>query len=261
MLFQELHIIQDNFEKQSRQHILGYSRSVDTIKNRMDLFANLNNELIEIEKSHVFESIADEIRYYKYEKPKFQKYGIFYNKLLKIELHVPMGSQKIKTDYYEDAYKQINMTFIENQDYIVYYRMRSTDRDENLFVRNSPNNHIFALIEATSMMEEFLYSIDDERTIDEKINDYPRFTWTGKLTNLVILVKGLVLSKSINNGSVSTKELVEYFQVMFNVDLKDHYRKYQDVKNSQDPTKFLDYLIELIKDDINDSDEKFNQKK
>ena len=48
---------------------------------------------------------------------------------------------------------------------------------------------------------------------------------------------------------------------MFNVDLKDHYRKYQDVKNSQDPTKFLDYMIELIKDDINDHDEKVNQRK
>ncbi|MBK8625445.1 MAG: RteC domain-containing protein [Saprospiraceae bacterium] len=66
----------------------------------------------------------------------------------------------------------------------------------------------------------------------------------------------MVLTNSINNGNITTKELVEYIQVMFNVDLKDHYRKYQDVKNSQDPTKFLDYMIELIKDDINDHDEK-----
>ena len=85
--------------------------------------------------------------------------------------------------------------------------------------------------------------------------------WTGKLTNLVLLVKGMVLTNSINNGNITTKELVEYIQVMFNVDLKDHYRKYQDVKNSQDPTKFLDYMIELIKDDINDHDEKVNQRK
>ena len=254
-------MILDNFEKQSRQHIMGYSKSVETINFRINLFAKLNTELMEIEKGHVFESTEDEVRYYKYEKPKFQRYGIFYNKLWKLELHVPMGSQKMKADYYEDAFRHVNMTFIENQEYVAYYRMKGTDQDENLFLRNSPNNHIFALIEATSMMEEFLYSIDDDRTIDEKINDYPRFTWTGKLTNLVILVKGLVLSKSINNGSITTKELVEYFQVMFNVDLKDHYRKYQDVKNSQDPTKFLDYMIELIKDDINDHDEKVNQRK
>ena len=234
---------------------------MDIINYRMNLFASLNNELIDIEKSYEFESTADEIRYYKYEKPKFQRYGMFYNKLVKLESNVPMGSQKMKADYYEDACNHVYATFIEHQAYIVYYRMKDTDQDERLFVRNSPNNHIFALIEATSMMEEFLYSIDDDRTIDEKINDYPKIIWTGKLTNLVLLVKGMVLTNSINNGNITTKELVEYVQVMFNVDLKDHYRKYQDVKNSQDPTKFLDYMIELIKDDINDHDEKVNQRK
>ncbi|MBK8346983.1 MAG: RteC domain-containing protein [Saprospiraceae bacterium] len=78
---------------------------------------------------------------------------------------------------------------------------------------------------------------------------------------MVLMIKALVLSKSINNGNVTIVELVNYFQVMFNVDLKDHYRKYNEVKNSKEPTKFLDYLIELIEKDIDEGEEKLIKKR
>ena len=72
----------------------------------------------------------------------------------------------------------------------------------------------------------------------------------------------MVLSGSINNGQASIKDVVTYVQVMFNVDLKDYHRKYTDIKASQNPTKFLDYLIDIIVDDIDQQDEKAsNQKK
>lgn len=228
----------------------------------MNQFVSFNATLSDIESSYEFTSIDEEIRYFKVEKPCFQKYGIFYNTLLKLELNVPMGSLKLKAQYYENAFDQVNKTFIDNQDFIVYYRMKSTDRDENIFTKDSPNNHIFALIEATSMMEEFLHHINDPRSIDEKINDYPKLTWTGKLSELVVLVKALVISGRINNGQASIKDVINYVQIMFNVDLKDYHRKYLDVKSSQNPTKFLDYLSEVVSDDIDQADEKpVNQKK
>lgn len=262
MLFQKLHTIHDDFERHSKQHVLGYAKSIETILFRINLFVTLNNELIASESSHEFLSITDEIRYYKFEKPKFQKFGIFYKELLKLELNVPMGSKKTKCDYYENAFEKINKTFNDNQELIVYYRMKSTENDDILFIRNSPNNHIFALIEATSMMEEFLYNINDPRNIDEKISDYPKLTWTGKLSDLVVLVKALVLSGDINNGKATIKDVVTYVQIMFNVDLKDYSRKYYDIKTSQNPTKFLDYLIEVVENDIDQQDEKaINQKK
>ncbi len=256
MLFQKLHTIRENFENQTQQHVFGYTKSLDIILFRRRLFGELNKELLEEENSFEFLSTQDEIRYYKHEKPMFQKYGIYYHSLSNIELFVPMGSPKTKNEYYEKELDKINQTFNESHDHIIYYRMKSTDDDENLFVRNSPNNHIFALIEATSLMEEFLYNVNDPRTIDEKINDFPSLEWTGKLSELVVLLKALVISGRINHGKATAVDVVRYAQVMFKVDLKDFYRKYQDVKNSQNPTKFLDYLSELIIEDINQHDEK-----
>jgi RteC protein len=262
VLFEKVHRLCEDFEAQCQQHIYGYSKSIDLIIFRTNLFVAMNNELDEMEHQYEFTSINEETKYYKIEKPKFQKYGIFYSSLLKIELNVPLGSHEMKEAYYMSALVAINQIFIKNQDHIVYYRMQSTKDDYIIFTKKSSDNYIFALIEATIMMEEFLYNINDPRSISEKISDYPKLTWTGTLSNLVVLVKALVKSGSINNGNATIKDVVYYVQIMFNVDLKDYHRKYQDVKNSQNPIKFLEYLCELITDDVDIMDEKsINQSK
>ncbi|MBK9736315.1 MAG: RteC domain-containing protein [Saprospiraceae bacterium] len=106
-----------------------------------------------------------------------------------------------------------------------------------------------------------LYNINDLRTIDEKIKDYPKLVWTGSKNELILIVRALVKSGRINNGLASIKDVIHFVQIIFNVDLKDYHRKYQDIKGSHDPTKFLDYLKEVIIDDIDQSDEKGHQSK
>ncbi len=51
-------------------------------------------------------------------------------------------------------------------------------------------------------------------------------------------------------------DLMEYFQVTFNIDLKDYYKKYQDNINSDDPFKFLDFMKTIIENDIEKNLEK-----
>lgn len=245
-----------DFEEHCKENVFGFGMSIDLILFRHNLYNLLISDILTLEESYEFSSLENEINYYKFEKPKILKYGIFYKKLLDVELYIPMGHKSVKEKYYLDVLESINTFYNENKSFIAYFRLKSFENDNNIFIRNSPNNHIFALIEATSMMEEFLNNINDPRTIDEKVNDYPKLTWTGSLSELVLLVKALVVSKRINNGLASVKDVVVYFQIMFNVDLKDYYRKYHDVKNSQDPTKFLDYLSECILEDISKSDEK-----
>lgn len=256
MLFQKLQNILTQFESQTKGKISGYRRSFDQINIRVNLYKNLLSELLETEKEHIFDDPNEEIRYYKYEKPKYLKYGFYYGNLYDMELYLPNGSKECINEYYQRAFNNLNQFFIANKDMVIYRRMNRSDNDSIIFVKDSPNNHIFAMIEATDMLEHFLNSVDDAQTAEEKLKNFPLMTWTGTLASLVLLIKALVLSKSINNGNVTIVELVNYFQVMFNVDLKDHYRKYQDIKGSQEPTKFLDYLIELIEKDIEESEEK-----
>ena len=49
-----------------------------------------------------------------------------------------------------------------------------------------------------------------------------------------------------NNGKADIKELAIYFARVFNIDLGDFYRNFLEIKNRQNPTKFL----ELLKDNL-----------
>ena len=84
----------------------------------------------------------------------------------------------------------------------------------------------------------------------EKINDFPRYKWTGTKIEAVVLVNVLVKGGKINNGNVSIKEINDYFSIMFDIELKDYYKKYKDAKGNGDPFKFLDYLREVFAKDV-----------
>ena len=50
---------------------------------------------------------------------------------------------------------------------VVYMRMNRCEDDNTIFVKESPNNHIFAVIEATIMMERYLNSVNEAREAEE----------------------------------------------------------------------------------------------
>ncbi len=106
------------------------------------------------------------------------------------------------------------------------------------------------------MIEDFLYNANDPRTFEEKLKDYPKFKWTGTKIQAVVLVNLMVKGNLINKGNVTIADLIEYFQVTFNIDLKDYYKKYQDNINSDDPFKFLDFMKTVLENDIEKSLEK-----
>lgn len=73
-------------------------------------------------------------------------------------------------------------------------------------------------------------------------NDSP-VIWTGSQTDLIELLYALVESGCFNNGNVQIKSVIQYFQEVFQVDLKYYYHKYTDISNrKKERTVFLDKL-------------------
>ena len=137
-----------------------------------------------------------------------------------------------------------------------YYRAGYVNNDHVIFRKNFEERNIFAVLQGTQMIEDFLHNATDPRTFEEKLKDYPKFKWTGTKIQAVILVNLMVKGNLINNGNVTIADLMEYFQVTFNIDLKDYYKKYQDNINSDDPFKFLDFMKTIIENDIEKNLEK-----
>ena len=131
-----------------------------------------------------------------------------------------------------------------------YYRAGYDNNDHVIFRKNFEERNICTLIQGTQMIEDFLHNATDPRTFEEKLKDYPKYKWTGTKIETVVLVNVLVKGGKINNGNVSIKEIIDYFSVMFDIDLKDCYKKYKDAKGAGDPFKFLDYLKEVFAKDV-----------
>lgn len=256
MLFEKLFSILKEFEDACIETPHTECFALPLIQFRLNIFNELSDSILKIENDYAFNGPDDEILYYKLIKPKFYKYGVFYNTIFKIVSRYPVGLKKGSKKYYFDCLKDVKDTFDRQVDMFEYYRAGYDNNDHVIFRKNFEERNIFAVLQGTQMIEDFLHNATDPRTFEEKLKDYPKFKWTGTKIQAVILVNVMVKGNLINNGNVTIADLMEYFQVTFNIDLKDYYKKYQDNINSDDPFKFLDFMKTIIESDIEKNLEK-----
>lgn len=253
MLFEKLLSILKKFEEACIDTPHTECFPLPLIQERLKLFNKLSDEIQQIENDHVFEGIEDEIRYFKTVKPQFYKYGVFYNSIFNIMVRYPVGLKKGSNKYYFDCLKDVRKTFERQIEMFEYYRAGYDNNDHVIFRKSFDERNIFAILQGTQMIEDFLHKASDTKSFEEKLKDYPKFKWTGTKIQAVVLVNVMVKGGLINKGNVTIADLMEHFQVTYDIDLKDYYKKYQDNINSDDPFKFLDYLKTVLEKDIEKS--------
>jgi hypothetical protein len=256
MLFEKLRSILKEFEEACSETPHTKCFALPLIQFRLDLFNALSDSISKIENDFVFNVPDDEILYYKVIKPQFYKYGVFYNNIFKIISRYPLGLKKGSNKHYFACLKDLRKTFKRQIDMFEYYRAGYDNNDNVIFRKNFEERHIFAILQGTQMIEDFLHNATDPRSFEEKLKDYPKFKWTGTKIQAVILVNVMVKGNLINNGNVTIADLMEHFQATYDIDLKDYYKKYQDNINSPDPFKFLEFLKAVIEKDVEKSLEK-----
>lgn len=77
--------------------------------------------------------------------------------------------------------------------------------------------------------------------------------WTGKASDLVEILYGMAETGCINDGEIPVGELASFFYSLFNVEAKDCYRIYSDLKlrKSDSRTYFLDKMQEKLNNRMN----------
>lgn len=82
--------------------------------------------------------------------------------------------------------------------------------------------------------------------------------WTGKASDLIEILYGMVEMGCINNGEISVGELSSFFYSLFNVEAKDCYRIYSDLKlrKNDSRTYFLDKMQEKLNKRMDMDEEK-----
>ncbi len=207
----------------------------------------LTEELLEVERTYIFKDQAEEIRYYKMEKPEFMKYGIFIDRVYDMYLDEPFGFKETKMEFLQQEMNKLCTFQEENKEMYRYFKANETNKDAEYFHRNSTKMDIFAVISATFMLEKYLYSEKDPRPLSEKLKDYPTIKWKGSKVELVELIYVLAYAGKIEHESKEMDMLVKAFEGTFDIDLGNHYRTFSDIQNRDDPSKLLLILVDTLR--------------
>ncbi|WP_163407904.1 RteC domain-containing protein [Flavobacterium ajazii] len=222
-----------------------------------------------------------EIDFFKNIKPKFTAKLIYYNIIYKIETKKPYGGERVVKKYLNNELEKLKRYFDNNLDFYGYYRTGNNYLDFKYFVRgnfdikltidsfffevdhNFATSHDFkvAKILAHDLVQVYLESklleINSNGIIEKsQRNHNVKQTWTGSKVALIELLYALQSKGTFNNGTSDLKDIAEYFEMVFDIDLGQYRRTFLEIRaRKSDRTKFIDNLKEILENRMNNSDE------
>jgi len=232
---------------------------------RLHLILTVIDKIKEKLKTCQFKCAEDEIHYFKNVLPKTLALYIYYSDKIEWDRVVRKGLPECRYKLSDRLFLQAE-NFREEQKVIYEYnRDERTDMDNLYFLRNSPLNRessyqliqiidpssppvhcrLLAMNIAYSRMEHELKMIiaGEQGKSSIKKSGKLILTWTGKQIDLIELGYGLSETGSFNNGNASLKDIFDYFEEVFHVDLGNTSSLFQDiVRRKTGSTIFLDFM-------------------
>ncbi len=229
-----------------------------------------------------FNTIQDEIYFFKVVKPEIYSKLIYYVKLFSIESKRPRSSNKSQIKYLNSHIDKLQLYLNENLEFYHYFRRGSTFLDQQYFrrgkedIRLHPDSfHFFsdeefstshdstvAKIMAYDMLIVYLKTeiekLENTNTMETALTNNTRFKlfWTANKTDLIELIYALHSSGSINSGTADIKEMATACEQLFNIDLGDFYRTFLEIRSRKiNQTKFIDKLRDALLQKMEELDE------
>ncbi|WP_183580224.1 RteC domain-containing protein [Mucilaginibacter sp. X5P1] len=221
-------------------------------------------------KETPFENQLEEIRFFKYEKPRFVAEQIYALEIYTIETGKPLGDELLIRNFYEQELRFIKRYFIQYQFLYQYYQLDACDLDHLFFVRGAKPSDIL-IPEAPGLDPVFSTSCDylfAKFMAYERIQDYimdclygqgkayqsftskkgRSLTWTGDKSNLIELAYAIYDTLQINNGEVDISDIIDWLEQSLQVNLGRYYKRFSEIKMRKNisRTRYLDFMVEMI---------------
>jgi hypothetical protein len=234
-------------------------------------------KLKEFTVKYKFKSKSEEVKFFKQLKPQLFSKLIYHTKIINIEIKRPKGTDKTQRKYLLNELDNLHRFFDNNLDFYQYYRTGATYLDEKYFLRgkydirlsidtffftsdqsfNTTHDYKVSKILANDLLEVYLKEqltvLDRMDPVIPKSINTPKvkLTWTDSKVALTELLYALCHQRSINNGNIDIKEMTDYFETIFNIDLGDVYRTWFSIRSRKtDPTAYLDALKNTLQKKI-----------
>lgn len=244
------------------------------------ILKTINNLKILVSKTS-FKTEIEEIHFFKEMKPQFTSKLIYYNVIFKIEMKRPNGGNRVLKKYFNNELIKLKSFFDNELEFYKYYRSGSIYLDYKYFLRgkfdikmsldsyyfetdrNFSTSHDFkvAKILANDLIQLYIENqlvMINNKDTSEKSQRKPnvKMTWTGSKIALIELMYGLHTEGVFNNGAVDLKDIAEYLEHIFEIDLGQYRRAFLEIRaRKNDKTKFLTTLNEALLKRMENSDE------
>lgn len=250
-------------------------------ENAIDIILKTLNKVKTVVSKASFKTETEEILFFKEIKPQFTSKLIYYNMIYKIEMKKPNGGHRILKKYYNNELIKLKAFFDNELEFYKYYRSGSIYLDYKYFLRgkfdikmsldsyyfetdtNFSTSHDFkvAKILANDLIQLYLENqllLIDNKDTSEKSQRKPniKMTWTGSKVALIELMYALHTEGVFNNGAADLKDIAEYFEQIFEIDLGQYRRAFLEIRaRKSDKTKFITTLNDSILKRMENSDE------
>ena len=203
------------------------------------------------------------------------------NIVYKIETKIPHGGERVVKKYLNNELVKLKRYFDNNLDFYKYYRTGNNYLDFKYFVRgnfdikltidsfffevdhNFSTSHDFKVAKILAhdlvqvYLEDRLLAISNKEPKEKSQHNHnAKLTWTAPKVALIELLYALQSEKVFNNGTTDLKEIAEYLENIFNVDLGQYRRTFLEIRvRKTERTKFLNTLKDTLEKRMNNSDE------
>lgn len=236
----------------------------------------LKGKMIELKNfalSREFKDDAEEIRFFKYQKPLILGRLLYFYKLYQIESNRP-PSYELAVGYYQGEIEKLKTVFERSLSFFQYYRSGATYRDSFYFKRGqteiSPETDTFifepeaefstgydrlvARLIAVELLLAFLTRRMREPADGEPLSG-KKLYWTDKKAAAVELIYGIHAAGSVDNGKADIIDIVTAFERTFHIDLGDVYHTFIAMRNRKNSrTVYLDQMIEQLLKRMDETD-------
>ena len=203
---------------------------------------------------------------------------LYYLEVFDIQSKLSIIDRECQIHFYKKKRKKYFEFMKENHAEVQYLQCDYSHFDKNYFTRDHSeiplpkrneyyltdekfhtwHDHTFSAIIANQMLIEYIQKEIrkfDGFKIDTQLPIKSKSKWTGKKIFLIELAYGIYHTEMVNGGNSEIKEIIEGFEQMFDIELKEHSRSFIEIKRRKiDRTKFLDIMKSRLEDRMDESD-------
>ena len=197
------------------------------------------SDLKDIVDKKDFNTVPEEIDFFKNCKPIPMSFLIFFTEVRSCELRMPKAGNSYKVQFLQKELRKINKFFYKNADFVHYMEQGFSYLDHQFFTRNHRDNFPFTPMTDYYQFPEFstaqdmiwakikaMYrfihyirqelkklKVDDSEIFEEK--KHKVLVWTGPKAALTELIYALFSNGTINHGAADINMITESFEDFF----------------------------------------------